>query len=351
MSNIDLSGAVSTKNMLTANNFKIWEQDITLLLSIHDVEDHIQSDLLETITKEDIAKISGEKVSNYKQVKNSKNLYYKNKDITDDTIKNDKVAKFLLNNSISNDIKIKLNFKECTAYQIWCIIKGGRVKSNAERKLEIKEELDLMKYDAGKDISMFLSEMDNLFDELSKLGEKYTDEQKFNQLYTSLPYDIVIESNIISYQGKWKETKKHLIGTIPLLKFLKNMKTNKPGNNVANLSYGKPKPKNNKIKKCSICNKIGHTEQQCWHNKANNKSSKHSKYIKNYRKNNNNTKKSKKAYNAEIANEDDDSHSQEEYEQNFINDYESSEDEQSNFVMAKTIKPRHSNKHENHKRM
>jgi len=30
---------------------------------------------------------------------------------------------------------------------------------------------------------MFLSEMDNLFNELSKFGETYTDEQKYDQLY------------------------------------------------------------------------------------------------------------------------------------------------------------------------
>jgi len=60
-----------------------------------------------------------------------------------------------LNNSILNDIKIKLDSEEYTAYQIWNIIKGKKTKSNAERKQEIKDELDWMKYDITKDISMF----------------------------------------------------------------------------------------------------------------------------------------------------------------------------------------------------
>ena len=60
-----------------------------------------------------------------------------------------------MNNSILNDIKIKLDSEEYTAYQIWNIIKGKKTKSNAERKQEIKDELDWMKYDITKDISMF----------------------------------------------------------------------------------------------------------------------------------------------------------------------------------------------------
>jgi len=37
----------------------------------------------------------------------------------------------------------------------------------------------------------FLSEMDNLFNELSKLGETYTDEQKYNQLYILFNFNLL----------------------------------------------------------------------------------------------------------------------------------------------------------------
>ena len=134
--------------------------------------------------------------------------------------------------------------------------------------------------------------------------------------------------------------------TIPLLKFLKGLKVNKRSSNVANLSYGKSKPKGNKFKKCTICNKIGHTEQQCWHNKANNQHNKHNNNKTKNNKNNNKTKRSNKAYSAETTKERD---SQDEYQQSFINDYESSDEEQSNLVMTKTMKPRQSAKNKNKK--
>jgi len=50
---------------------------------------------------------------------------------------------------------------------------------------------------------MYIFELNNIYFELEFLEETHSDEKKFNQLYLSLPYDIIIELHIIAYGTKY----------------------------------------------------------------------------------------------------------------------------------------------------
>jgi len=52
-------------------------------------------------------------------------------------IRKDATAKFLISNSISEEMKAKIDFRRNTAYDIWRIIMEGNNKSNEEKKNEL----------------------------------------------------------------------------------------------------------------------------------------------------------------------------------------------------------------------
>jgi len=56
-------------------------------------------------------------------------------------IKSDELTKYLINISILDEIKIKMDFQNSTAYQIWRIIKEINTKFDEERKGELKKQL------------------------------------------------------------------------------------------------------------------------------------------------------------------------------------------------------------------
>jgi seryl-tRNA synthetase len=95
------------------------------------------------------------------------------------------------------------------------------VKSYEERKNELKSKLDNKYYNKEDDISLFISEFNIIFKELEKLDKPLTKEKKCDYLFLSLPDEIAIRTNIIIFQGKWKEVSEHLIKIIPYLKYVK----------------------------------------------------------------------------------------------------------------------------------
>jgi len=49
------------------------------------------------------------------------------------------------------------------------------------------------------------------FKELENLKEKLEYQDKFNYLYSAIPEDLAIKSNILSCEPNWEETTSHLI--------------------------------------------------------------------------------------------------------------------------------------------
>jgi len=311
----------TTKHLLTSNNYRLWLTDMDLLLVINDVDDYVYEEKVKVIKKNKIAK---ENLKKYKKVRGCDDLYYE-KDVTKEMIKLDSLAKHLINNSISDEIKIKLDFQRSSAYQIWNILKASNTRSNEERKLELKNKLENMKYNKENDISLFIEEMNNIFNELSSLEMEISDEKKFEYLYLALPYEITLEVNIMDHDGKWEDVTKCLKKKVPKLKYLKELRkeNNHKNNTVINVNSMTKKnrftPRNNRgRKRCYICNKLGHIARDCWHNE------------KNKRKKNNNIK----ANNASINKED--GYCEFADAQISLEDYNSDEDIQSSY----SVRPR-----------
>jgi len=107
----------------------------------------------------------------YKKIEDPSGYYIK-KEITDEQIDSDNETKFYLNNSISKEIKQSLNFDIRTANQIYKIIEGMNVKGKEERIIEIKDQLKNITYNPDNDISLFISELNMLCDELEDLDHR-----------------------------------------------------------------------------------------------------------------------------------------------------------------------------------
>jgi uncharacterized protein YktA (UPF0223 family) len=273
-----LSNAVCTKHLLNNNNYRVWLQEMELLLGIHEVDDYVYSEKLPTIKKANQVKTTDTKLVYLPYPHDNDKVY--DSSVTKDDIKHDKLAKYLINNSISDEIKVRLDFRKLSAYQVWKALEKSNKRSDEERISELKKELGAKRYNRNDDISLYISELNNIYSELESLGENYSDEKKFNQLYLSLPYDIIIESHIIAYGTTWKEATEHLIKVIPHLKYLKELK-NKQKQTSLNLSTeATPKSKSKRRRKgvrCGHCRKFGHTKKDCWglkRNKSKNQDSK-----------------------------------------------------------------------------
>ena len=57
-------------------------------------------------------------------------------------LKHDKLAKYLINNNISDEIKVRLDFRKLSAYHIWKALEKSNKRSDEERIGELKKELE-----------------------------------------------------------------------------------------------------------------------------------------------------------------------------------------------------------------
>jgi len=128
-------------------------------------------------------------------------------------------------NSISNYLASKIDFISSTAYEIFKLIATLNQRSRSERIEEIKEELIKLKYDPDNDgaLSIFISDMNLKFKELENLKEKLEYQDKFNYLYSAIPEDLAIKSNILSCEPNWEETTSHLIKVSQQLKSIQEI--------------------------------------------------------------------------------------------------------------------------------
>ena len=73
---------------------------------------------------------------------------------------------------------------------------------------------------------MFIYELNILFNELKDLNSSLTEEEKFNYLYTSISWELAIETNIVLYNERWRTASSHLRKVIPIMKYLNQLKVN-----------------------------------------------------------------------------------------------------------------------------
>jgi len=195
---MSITNVTSTNVVFMKDNYNIWLPDTEMVLQINGVEEYIDERLLKKILENEIPE---NKRNDHIKVRNTHILHYE-KQVTKEMIIKDATSKFLISNSISEEMKTKRDFRRNTACDIWKIIIEGNNKSNEEKKKKLNNQLETLIYQKDSDISLFIAKLDRIFGELYVLGEVLSEEKKYNILYSALPYETVIEINIISTKKK-----------------------------------------------------------------------------------------------------------------------------------------------------
>eukprot|EP00833_Pecoramyces_ruminatium_P004229 jgi/Orpsp1_1/1178261/evm.model.c7180000064607.2 len=218
----------ATKCQLDESNFKLWKQQIYLLLKSHDLIEYIYQEILKKVPG---SELTSEQKASAILVDGTIDTYY-NVGTKKDQIKKDTKAKNYLMNSISNDIAADIDFVTLTAYEIYQIIKGMNISDDKDRIQELKNELDSMKYNETGSLSIFISNMSMKFNELEKLGENLTDKDKIDYLYNTISEDLADKANLLK-ETTWTSATKNLVETYQRIKKLRE-KRNKNNDIVSN---------------------------------------------------------------------------------------------------------------------
>jgi len=147
-----------TKDILDSTNYKTWRQELYLVLKEKDLNEYIQTEKLKKIKENEL----DEKVDKSKlyKVDGTEDIYFTS-DVTKTMIKYDTRAKRIIINSIDSELVKNLDFISSTAYEIYNLITGIYEVSGNEKIRKIKKELENMKFDPEKDLSLsiFISNM------------------------------------------------------------------------------------------------------------------------------------------------------------------------------------------------
>jgi len=112
------------------------------------LDDYIYEDIIKKVKLVSIP--IGDR-SKYKRVRGSTRFVY-DLNVTDEMLNDEAHAKYILSNSVSDQIKEEINFSAYTCFEIWNIL---------------------------KEFVIFISNVNYLYEELEDLGEVYSDEKKF----------------------------------------------------------------------------------------------------------------------------------------------------------------------------
>jgi len=146
------SNAVGTKTLLRGiENYSIWVPDIENVLEMNCLDDYIYEDIIKKVKLVSIP--IGDR-SKYKRVRGSTRFVY-DLNVTDEMLNDEAHAKYILSNSVSDQIKEEINFSAYTCFEIWNILKESYRKSREERIEDIKEKIENKKYDMEDDFAIF----------------------------------------------------------------------------------------------------------------------------------------------------------------------------------------------------
>jgi len=282
-------------------------------------------------------------------------------------------------NSISGELAVKIDFMSSTAYEVFKLVTTLNQRTKSERIEDLKDELIKMKYDPknNETLSIFISDMNLKFKELKELNVDLDYQEKFKHLYSALPEDLAIKSNILRCDPDWKQMTEYLIKVNQQLKGIQeiinkkeektstslsaeskinsdynnsNYNSHKTRNNNHNNhnqnqkrnNYNNNKTRNNNYSnnnkfnknniKCWNCGKFGHFSDECRVNDSyykNNKVYKSKPKNKNYNKGRPQIKKIH-CKNAEIDNNN--NKNKNKHEEYFFEDYNDSNNAESNNV-------------------
>ncbi|OUM61823.1 hypothetical protein PIROE2DRAFT_12077 [Piromyces sp. E2] len=183
---------------LTEETYLDWSSDMLLLLSTKGLDEYVFEQKVKIISKS-----SEEYKETCRKIVGTTDCFY-NDGATVEDIKNDNKVKYFMK---------KIGLLEKT-----------HKKGNEERKISYKQELEEMKFDKEGDIDLYLSNMENIFENLKDLGDEPSEESKYNYLYNSLPKSVIHETGLVAYQDNWENCKKCLIERYPRIKRLNKIR-------------------------------------------------------------------------------------------------------------------------------
>ncbi|ORX41949.1 hypothetical protein BCR36DRAFT_309241, partial [Piromyces finnis] len=82
----------------------------------------------------------------------------------------------------------KMDFSKNTAFEIWKLLKNTYNKGDHERKAFLLKELNEIKFRSNDDISIHISNMENIFNELESLSEPRSNDMTKNLIFSTNHY-------------------------------------------------------------------------------------------------------------------------------------------------------------------
>ena len=333
--NFNYTGKFNKVIELNPDNYISWK---TFMLHLLD-----SNDLIEYVVNEKFIKLKKNKINdmdNYVIDKINPTLVY-SKDIDSQDIKRDNLTKWIILNSLGTQTRKIIEIRGKTAFESWKILEQSFTKGRDQLYEEINNKLNNMKYDSLVDINIFLSSLENLFDELELIEKPLSDENKIGILNRSLPENLRW-INVFQYRDDWNKCQQYVTKVIPGIIY-SNIKektlTQMESQNLLstetlskNINKTRTKRKNGK---CYICGKFGHYFKRCYKNKNNNNNSKFIKKINKYSNFKNNFKNKNNYKNKNYK--------------NYHNDYKNHHKNYKNYHALYTDKNINHNKHNNNK--
>ncbi|ORX79352.1 hypothetical protein BCR32DRAFT_246436, partial [Anaeromyces robustus] len=182
---------------LNTENYNSWKTNMLYLLDINNLVDYV-------IT-EKVKKIKRNKINNPEDYIIDKLdpsvAYHKSTKLPD--IKNDNTTKWIILNSLNEETRKIIENRGKTAYEVWKILENSFTKGKEQLKTELKEKLEKLKFDTSVDINIFISYIENIFDELELLDHNIPDEAKVGFLNRSLPENLRW-INVFQFRDNWK---------------------------------------------------------------------------------------------------------------------------------------------------
>eukprot|EP00833_Pecoramyces_ruminatium_P014527 jgi/Orpsp1_1/1188559/evm.model.d7180000065738.1 len=181
---------------LNTENYLSWKTSMLHFLYLNNLIEYV---LTERIVKFKINKI--ENLENYTIDKINPTLAYSKK-IDPNEIKLDNATKWVILNSLGDNSKKLIETRRKTTYESWKILENSFTKGKEQLYAEINEKLNNLKYDSVIDINIFITTLENLFDELEFINKSLTDEIKVGIFYRPLAYNLRW-INVFQFKDNW----------------------------------------------------------------------------------------------------------------------------------------------------
>jgi len=184
---------------LTVENFQDWKTNILYILTINNLDEYISSPKVKKLRKKDVR----ENLDDYIIDKFDRSLVY---DIgtNQKDIKNDIIVKWIITNSLGSKTKEILKSHNKTAFQMWKFLQDSFTLGDEHKKMQLKNKINMLKFNIDEDIHIFLATLQNLIDELEIIDSDMSDSVKVGILNRAQPKNLM-GINVFQFNNDWKE--------------------------------------------------------------------------------------------------------------------------------------------------